>query len=46
MSEVEDDTKLVKDPVIERKAEDEKKMEPVPEKSSSMSIVEVETKSA
>ena len=46
MSEVEDETKSVKDPVIERKAEDEKKMEPVPEKSSSMSIVEVETKSA
>ena len=46
MSEVEDDPKSVKDLVIERKAEDEKKMEPVPEKSSSMSIVEVETKSA
>ena len=32
MSEVEDETKSVKDPVIDRKAENEKKMEQVPEK--------------
>ena len=44
-SDVEDETKSVKDLVIERKAEDEKKMEPVQEKSSSMPEVEDETKS-
>ena len=34
MSEVEDETKSVNDTVIEKKAEDQKKVEPVPEKSS------------
>jgi len=43
--DVEDDTKSAKDPVMEKKAEDEKRQEHVPEKTASIPDMEDDTKS-